>query len=365
MAMSPFLRRRAGRSFVTRCLIDGNLDPHAVGTRNPLLELWGTYVLDHKNPRPYHAALRDLAAFRGCSPDEALLGLGAADALRYKAWSAAQPAVPIRRRRKNAAPAAPAGCPPGKLTSGPGRDLTPRRIDRRAANTTNQRLLIFKKFFRIALAGGVARINPFEGVSLVRGDLKRPTQAFDMGAASEMLRTAGSSFERALLAALIGGALRRSEASRLLVNDVTESQGVPVLRLCRTKNGKDKLQPLSGWAAAAVIEWRDELLRRGAENCSPLFPSHYGKWAARAPIAPKTVNLFVKRACARVGLDPRKFGAHSCRAAAVTALLQNRVDPRDVQEFGRFATLEMLFRYDKRARPLWNHAGLKLDLKRG
>jgi integrase len=290
-------------------------------------------VSTHKNQRPYNAALHDLEAFLRCADGaRALISLDATAALRYKAWS--------QRRR------------------GARRDA----VDYRASGTTNQRLLIFRKFFRIAQAAGVARVNPFEGVTLLRAAPKRPTRALPPGVLPELILGAPELSARALLSALVGGGLRRSEAAKLTLDDVQEVDGVTALRLRATKNGTSPLQPLPSWAAEAVLAWRDERAAAGALPRSPLFVSHFGAGANLAPISHSTINRIVKRACARVGLDESKFAAHSLRATGVTELLRQGVDPHEVQEFGRFATLDMCYRYDKRRRSLAEHAGLKLKL---
>lgn len=317
----------------------GNVDllckaKHSV---NPLLILWRTYLNDHVNKQAYRSTLKDFAAFLGIADDEAmvidaLFSIDVETALRYREWSRRQ-----RGQKK--------GC-----------------VDYRSAATTNQRLGILKCFMRLAMADGLITRNPFERVKLLPKNYKRPTKALPAGSIRPMLDACEGLFERALIAALIGGALRRSEAQKLRLCDIVTVDGVTVLKLRATKNGTDPAQPLADWAAVPVLELIADRILAGAMAHSPLFVSRYGACKDEAPVDGKTIYRIVKRVCERAGIDATGIGAHSCRATAVTALLSQEIDRKAVKDFGRFATYTMLDVYDKRARPLSEHAGLKLKI---
>lgn len=323
------------KSTAKRCLLD---DGCVCG--DPVLVLWASYVKNHRNVIPYISTQNDIARFSGAdleSPlefSDALKGMSAAAALDYIAWS--------RRQRGSQ------GC----------------RVDYRSVATINQRVSILKAFYRLAVADGILPRNPFERIRPLHGKPKRPTKAIPIEKLRSVIDAAACPCERALLSALIGGALRRSEAEKLRIEDVTDHDGITALILRATKNGDNEVQPLAPWAAEAVLAWRDIREAAGAAPRDPLFASRYGKGAGVASMNGQTICRIVQRVCRRAGIGDPGIGAHSCRASGVTALLTAGVDRKKVKTFGRFHSYHMLDVYDKRAEPLSEHAGLLLKLER-
>lgn len=308
----------------------------ARSTGFPLLKLFVTYAKDHKSEasvHTYRAAIRELLRFLGIDPrrrhqaEAALRDLDTTAALGYKNWS---------RER------------PGLKCVGDGK---------RAAATTNLRLVVLKRFYRLAQAQGLSRLNPFESISRIRGPIKRPTNAFPKDKVRDIVEGCTVLKRRALLAALIAGALRKSEAAKLTLGDVGESDGIVFLVLRATKNGDNAVQPIAPWAARHVLAWRDERRKAGASDADFLFVRR-----RHEPMSKGSILEACKRACKRVGLDPRLYCAHSCRATGVTMALLQGIDRKKVKDYGRFKSYEMVDRYDKRATPLSEHAGLELKL---
>ena len=306
--------------------------------------LWSKYLGSHKNPAPYVAALRDWGRFVGAAGDvEALRSLASASveaAFDYVAWGRRQRG--IRERDK---------------------------ITYRTAATINQRIHFFRKFGRLLCAAGVAARNVWDAVTPCREKrVARSAAAIPAAAVATMLarcdcRHPAGTQEKALLSLAIGAALRRSEVVRLKIRDVLLRDGACCVRLLGTKNGEDILQPLSPEVAAAVAGWLTHSQYADAQPDDPLFCKVYHSGQRKnSPLGQSTVARIVKRAAARAGLDSRRIGAHSCRATGVTLLLEQGIERKDVLEFGRFHSYRMLDVYDKRARGIEHHAGLKLKL---
>jgi integrase len=157
--------------------------------------------------------------------------------------------------------------------------------------------------------------------------------------------------DKAILACLFGGALRRSEIVNLRMDDVKRSsKGTLFLYLRSTKAGKDASQALPAWAAEIVQTQLKERRKRGAQPIDPLFSSFRGKAGLIATdfgISSSGVYKLFKLYCRRAGIGDF-FTPHSARATSITKLLSEGIPHRQVQEFSRHSSVQMVELYDKR-----------------
>lgn len=161
--------------------------------------------------------------------------------------------------------------------------------------------------------------------------------------------------DRAILALLFGGGLRRSEVAALEIEDVKEAKGGMLLMLRDTKAGGTKEQSVAPWVADRVKKWLDVRpysisSTRSANYESvtadkgPLFLQ--GLTAIRAkPLKPAHVYAIFKRYSRRLII---RGSPHSLRAAVITELFEKGEDVAKIQAFARHADIKTTLRYHKR-----------------
>jgi integrase len=189
-----------------------------------------------------------------------------------------------------------------------------------------------------------------------RSGQKRPTEMVDFSLVKEIIARAVDTTpkglrDKAVLAVLFGGGLRRSELTRLRLNDVCESsQGTVFLRLRETKGKRDADQALPPWAAKIVRQLLENRVHQGAERGDFLFVSYRGRAGqtpSSLPVSDTGVYLLFKYYCQLAGAGPH-VTPHSARATAITKLLADGIPHRQVQEFSRHSSIQMVELYDKR-----------------
>lgn len=186
---------------------------------------------------------------------------------------------------------------------------------------------------------------------------KRPTEMVDFELVMRVVNYPDTKHpkgrrDRAILAALFGGALRRSEVCQLTISDYRRTaQGTPYLYLRSTKARKDAEQALPTWAADALDLVVADRQLEGAFAGDPLFVAFKGKGMGRSsprePISETALYRMFKQACIASGAGIF-VSPHSARATAITKLLSEGLTHREVQEFSRHSSIQMVEVYDKR-----------------
>ena len=290
------------------------------------------------------------------SPKAAAALVAASDmhALAYRRWLEGRPGEKPRLERKESASRA--------LVVRSGKTERRDGLQSTLANATiAKKLAALRRIYRMLLAAnvGVAQ-NPFDVDKVpppsVRAGQKRPTEMVDFALVQEIValpdsKTPKGVRDRAILAVLFGGGLRRSEACNLCIGDVrVSSKGTVFLRLRATKAKKDADQALPAWAAGAVRDLIGQRVREGAGTGDFLFVGYRGQ-AGKTPSheAISRVGLYqlFKSYCVRAGAG-RFATPHSARATAITKLLADGIPHREVQEFSRHSSIAMVEAYDKR-----------------
>lgn len=164
--------------------------------------------------------------------------------------------------------------------------------------------------------------------------------------------------DRAILAFGFAGGFRRSEISALDLADVKETeQGLEATirtsktdpegtgRLVGVPYGSDRFT----CPVRAVQTW----LRARGPREGALFVqiTRGGQQADR--MSPRAVGESVKRACARAGLDPARYGGHSLRAGLCTAAAQAGKSAASIMAQTGHRSAAMVMRY-VRAAGLWD-----------
>jgi integrase len=228
-------------------------------------------------------------------------------------------------------------------------------------STISKKVAALRRIYRMLIGAGLfSGKNPFDSDTVrpppKESGRKRPTEMLSFSLVKQILGfppsdTPKGKQDRAILAVLFGGALRRGEARNLRISDVRRTpRGTTFLYLRATKAGKDASQAIPEWAAKPILDhvrWR---MSSGARDNDYLFCSFRGKGGAtptQNPISSSGIyKLFVAIASRVEGAG--WITPHSARATAITKLLADGIPHREVKEFSRHASIQMVELYDKR-----------------
>lgn len=185
----------------------------------------------------------------------------------------------------------------------------------------------------------------------IHGNDRRPHQLIPFDKVRELFHLeyhgAEGARDKALLAALFGGALRINEALGLRLCDVREGpEGSAVLTLRNTKRQRAEEQAVPAWAAVHILAYLELRKTDGAKELDPYFTPYKLGVATGVFLQDRTVRRWFTGYMLRVGLTGQ-FSPHCARATAITKLLQDGVPHREVIKFSRHSSITMLERYDK------------------
>lgn len=330
--------------------------------------------------RTYRSVLKEWCSFlsdnfAGSTGDQSALFRAASDihAAAYKKWLEGRPGQRPRMHRSNANNSTGSQSPSNERR---------RKSNRDGLQSTLSNATIAKKFaalrriYRMLIAYdfGITD-NPFDTDKIpppaARAGQKRPTEMVDFSKVKEILElpersTSKGLRDKALLAILFGGGLRRGEVVKIRLGDVRRSQaGTVYLHLRATKARKDADQALPAWAVEPVLALVEQRIESGAEDGDYLFISYRGKggqFPTNNPLSANGLYKLFKRYCILAGAGDL-VSPHSARATAITKLLSDGVSHREVQEFSRHASVQMVEAYDKRRIGIDENPGKQLDFE--
>lgn len=227
--------------------------------------------------------------------------------------------------------------------------------------TIAKKFAALRRIYRMFISSGLsARQNPFDSDQVPAppkdAGRKRPTEMVDFALVKQIvalpdISTPKGVRDRAILSVLFGGALRRSEVCALRLGDVRRSaKGTVFLYLRSTKAKKDAEQALPVWAASAVAALIRQRVEQGASPADYLFISYTGQAGNTPtldPVSHSGIYKLFKSYCQLAGAGDN-VTPHSARATAITKLLADGIPHRQVQEFSRHSSIQMVELYDKR-----------------
>jgi len=132
-----------------------------------------------------------------------------------------------------------------------------------APSTINQRLSAIRKLAREAHYNEFISAEQYNSIKEVKGIPARGVrtgnwltldQAQRLINAPDLTRLKGLR-DRAILAVLIGGGLRRSEAAKLQVDDIQQREGRWAIVDMTGKGNRVRTVPIPNWAKVAIDEW--------------------------------------------------------------------------------------------------------------
>jgi integrase/recombinase XerD len=246
--------------------------------------------------------------------------------------------------------------------------------------STQTNATIWKKFaalrrmYRVLISAEFLSSNPFDSDKVPPpakdSGRKRPTEMLAFDLVKQVIdlpdeKTEKGLRDKAILAALFGGGLRRSEIASLRISDFRITRaGTCYLYLRSTKARKDAEQALPTWAAtliAKVIDQRRKLHK--AKEGDFIFISYVGfagLTPVNKPVSHSGIYKLFKQYCLMIGAGSH-LSPHSARATAITKLLDQGLSHRFVQEFSRHSSIQMVEVYDKRRIGVDESAAKKLE----
>ncbi len=312
----------------------------------------------------YSGIIAEWCRFLGAEPgtskaSERIISATDLHAIAYRKHLETQPGEKPRFAHGTGAPSAERGIIIERA-SGKGRKKD--GLDATLSNATiHKKFAALRRIYRMLIASnlGIAE-NPFEVDKVPPppkdAGRKRPTQMVEFELVMEIVSIPDASApkgrrDRAVLAILFGGGLRRSEVVALRIGDVRRtSSGTTYLYLRYTKAKKDAQQALPDWAAELLWLYINERKANGGGDADYLFVSftgQAGRTPTTRPMSDTGVYLLFKQACIAAGAGQHAT-PHSARATAITKLLADGVPHREVQEFSRHSSIQMVEWYDKR-----------------
>jgi integrase len=280
-------------------------------------------------------------------------------AIAYRKFLEQKPGEKPRMARMNGKVSADRGITVERAS---GRGVKKDGLDATQSNATiHKKFAALRRIYRMLVSSnlGIAE-NPFEADRVPPppkdAGRKRPTQMIDFELVMEIVsipdaNTPKGRRDKAILATLFGGGLRRSEVVGLRIGDIKKtSSGTTFLYLRHTKAKKDAEQALPRWAAEYLWDLVRERKTTGAMDGDYLFVGFTGKGGqtiTTKPMSDTGLYLLFKQYCMAAGAGAHAT-PHSARATAITKLLADGIPHREVQEFSRHSSIQMVEWYDKR-----------------
>jgi integrase len=162
--------------------------------------------------------------------------------------------------------------------------------------------------------------------------------------------------DRALLILGFATSFRRSDLVRLNLSDIVFSeQGIIIVQRRSKTDQQGKGRIMGIWpgrrASTDPVRTLKAWIRKRGTWEGPLFCRvQTGDTIIRAGITGDAVNDLVKRAVARAGLDPARYGGHSLRAGAITASAELGRSDQEIMGLSGHASAKVMRSYVRSGR---------------
>lgn len=235
--------------------------------------------------------------------------------------------------------------------------------------TINRKLVAIRSFIKWAMACKLIDYNPLDIVKLPKVQTESPTLAFDDHEVVEMLSrpdlsTRQGHVHRITMHLLFSLGLRRSELVQIQIQDIYQERGHYVLKI-KGKGDKDRHLPLNPDLIHGLKTYMDAMAGFQIYFTPEDYLIQNNKKAMNSkPVDGSTIYRIIERYAKECGIN-KKVSPHSCRATAISHLLDTQKTPiRDVAIFAGHAKITTTERYDKRRESLDNSAAYQVNYKK-
>lgn len=163
-----------------------------------------------------------------------------------------------------------------------------------------------------------------------------------------------------LLVGFSSGGRRRSEIVRLQYEDLTKIDSGYILKIRKSKTdqgGHGFEVPIMGSAATALNAW---LVKSGIRS-GYLFRSIRNNGTINDGMTGQSINMMVKKRIALIGLDPKKYGAHSLRSGFITESARSGASLADAMGLSGHRTFAIANEYYRQGEISDNPAGKLIE----
>lgn len=231
--------------------------------------------------------------------------------------------------------------------------------------TINRKISALKSFYKWMKVNEFVMRNPLDSLSINKTSTKNPTLAFSDEEAKNVLNlpkinTIRGNAHRLIFHLLFYTGIRREELINLKVEDLHKDREHHVLRVLG-KGNKYRFVPVS---EPVINEVQRYLQQYTALTGNVLESSDYivqlNSSVGKKPINPSTVLRIVKRYAKMLGVQ-RRVSPHSCRATAISHLLEKSESIRNVADFAGHTSTTTTQLYDKKRDGYANSAAYNLQ----
>jgi integrase len=159
--------------------------------------------------------------------------------------------------------------------------------------------------------------------------------------------------DRAIILLAFASAWRRSEISALtLENVIFEKQGIrlwlPFSKTDQEGEGREALIPYGGCEHTCPVRALQRWIEVRGQWRGPLFV-RCNVWSGvlQEPLSGQGICGAVKRALARIGENPKDYGAHSLRSGMITAASEAGASIRSIMDRSGHRSIQIVMRYVK------------------
>jgi site-specific recombinase XerD len=131
----------------------------------------------------------------------------------------------------------------------------------------------------------------------------------------------------------------------VLSDVINTNKGSTYLRLRKTKSQNIQKVALPDWVAEEILAFKERRIHEGKGDRDLLFVRYLHR--GEEPMGEKFVYRLFKDYLKRFKLNP-DYSPHCARVTAITQLLKQGMNHREVQELSRHASVAMVERYDRR-----------------
>lgn len=225
-----------------------------------------------------------------------------------------------------------------------------------AGATVRNQMEVLRGAFAYLVRRGEIKLNPVDYADIALPDSesnqKRPTEILPFEKVSEICtkpdrRTKKGIRDRAILALLFGGGLRKSEALNLKLKDVQVTpKGSMYVFLEHTKRQKSENRTLAGWTNQSLAALTRQHLTDGSHGENFLLQG-YTKNKPTGKLAARTLDRLFIKYCKASGVIGN-FSPHSARATFATKLFVEKKHIREIQSAMGHGSINSTIKYDKR-----------------
>jgi site-specific recombinase XerD len=235
-----------------------------------------------------------------------------------------------------------------------------------SSSTINRKFSAIKAFYKWAISETLISKNPAEYIKLPKITVEKPTLALSDKEAKNLLKLTKTNDFKDLSANLqftlmLQLGLRRIELATLKFKDIVKERDHNLMRI-RGKGGKIRFVPITESVLHTIEQFRlyyKDITKRSLYDEDYIIQSVKSQ-KNKQPICTSTIYRNVCKYCKKLGIKVN-ITPHSCRATAISHLLDKKVPIRDVADYAGHSSVNTTSIYDKKRQGYNNSPAYKIE----